>query len=75
MMTVVAKPEVFTPVELTITIETEQELCTLWHRLNLPVGVVNKRTDYELKYKADGSCYPLFKVVDDIVASSNLYIE
>jgi len=60
----------FEPIELVITIESEEELCSLWHRLNLSPSVVNSNS-CTAKHKAI-SDMELFDKLDDIAESLNL---
>lgn len=43
----------FKPIEIKLTIESEQELCNLWYRLNVTGEYVNKGTVGKLKYSCD----------------------
>lgn len=47
----VEKQKAFTPVKITLTIETEQELCNLYLRLNAAPSAINDSCT-NLKYKA-----------------------
>ena len=47
----VEKQKAFTPVKITLTIETEQELCNLYLRLNASPNAINDVYN-NLKYKA-----------------------
>ena len=60
----------FEPIELVITIESEEELCSLWHRLFLSSNVVNNNS-CTAKHKAI-SDEKLFNKLDDIAESLNL---
>ena len=64
----------FEPVKIEVTIESEQELCNLWHRLNLPVLSVNKNLFKENYIKCDcndDGTSVLFCIVDDIAINFN----
>lgn len=63
----------FEPITLEITIESEQELCSLWHRLNESAGIINNNLDNALKHKCDESLIIFFKKIDVIVESKDLY--
>lgn len=71
----VLSKEVFTPIKLDITIESEKELCDLWNRLNLSVDSV-KEHSYNppyLKYGAiDDSTF--FRVLDNLIDSKYAYL-
>ena len=61
----------FQPIELKLVIETEQQLCDLWHRLNVASGAINRHSD-RLKYDANEKNYDLFAILDDLVIKYNL---
>lgn len=60
----------FQPIELTITIETEQELCSLYGRLNASVFSVSESSD-ECIYRVR-SLSSLFAVVNKLTKENNL---
>ena len=45
--------EKFEPIELTITIESEKELCDLWHRFNLTKMDMSDKLCFENEYRED----------------------
>ena len=45
------KKQEFQPIELKITIESEEELCNLWHRFNLSKGYVFEGSTKDVKYE------------------------
>lgn len=61
------------PIELKLTIESDEELCTLLHDLALNMYVVNNNTKISLKHKANMSNYPLFDLINDLAKERNLY--
>ncbi len=63
----------FEPIELNITIETEEELCDLWHRLNISDPVVLGGITDKLKYNLiEDRDYKLWSKIDELVESNNL---
>ena len=68
----VNKQEEFQPIELKITIESEEELCDLWHRFNASEVVIDKNiTKGVVKYGAKCT-FVLWAVIDNIVKSRGL---
>lgn len=68
------KPENATqyPIELKLTIESDQELCDLWHKLNVSVREANEILSNHLKHKC--LYEPTFwKLLDQLVKERNLY--
>lgn len=65
------KEKEFQPIELAITIESEEELCSLWHRMNESATYINKNILHELKYEAKRDVV-LFNKLDELVESRNL---
>lgn len=64
----------FTPIDLKITIESEEELCDLFHRLNLASNVVNDHESTILKYNSSYKFDELFHVISGLVTENNLKI-
>ena len=62
----------FTPVTITITFESDKEVCNMWHRMNETVVYINKNINDLLKYKASRD-NDLWSKVDDIARARNLY--
>ena len=62
----------FKPIKLTITIETEKELCSLWHRLNAAKATVLKSSgSLYLKHGVITS-YELWEKLEELVNVNNL---
>jgi len=62
----------FNPIELTITIESEEELCDMWHRLNAAASYINDNVLHRLKHDAQGGVTPLFNTLSDLIDENNL---
>ena len=58
----------FTPIELKITMESLEDLKTLWHRLNVPPQVVEENTNdmFEDSVLINDSSDVLFRVLNNI---------
>ena len=68
--------EKFTPIELKITIESEADLCELWHRFNIGDYTLEGKEPYNSKHilkhlKGEGD-YRLWKELDKLVDKLNL---
>ena len=63
--------KVFKPIKLKLVIETERELCDLWHRLGLLGRDVNEMSNGYSKYGAD-SAISFWNTVDNLIESNNL---
>jgi len=63
----------FQPIELTITIESEKELCDLWHRLNLSKNEIDSYINTKLKYESSTqSSFSLWEILNNLVKKYNL---
>jgi hypothetical protein len=74
MKATVKENETFKPITIELVIESEQELCDLWLRLNLPRNIVDEQQvqDY-LKYKStDFNEIVFWEVLDKEVNRLNL---
>ena len=70
----VEKQKAFTPVKITLTIESEEEFCDLFHRVNAPCGILKEKDI--LKYKANRhGTDALFKTLDDLLNNEYQYLK
>ena len=71
----VEKQETFKPIKLKVTIESEEEFCDLFHRLNAAVCNVNMN-NFKLKYKATFDANNvLFNTLDDLLNNEYQYLK
>tara|TARA_R110000744_G_scaffold148351_2_gene261425 strand:- start:26380 stop:26604 length:225 start_codon:yes stop_codon:yes gene_type:complete len=61
----------FKPIEITITLQSEEDLCSLWHRFNVSKKTVNKESEDSIKYECAEN-YKIWKVLDILVDKNNL---
>lgn len=68
------KEKKFKPIVLEVTIESEEELCDLWHRMNAVVGsFVSYLFKDSLKYGLiDDTESVLYDILDDFAKKLNL---
>lgn len=62
----------FRPIKLEIIIESEEELCDLWHRSNASKAQIDKTIEDVLKHKSKAVNYELFNLLDNAVHKLNL---
>jgi len=62
----------FEPIELTLTIESEEELCNLWHRFDI-VDLSNPRNHQDCVDYTVMNMRDTWKVIDELVKQRNLY--
>ena len=71
----VEKQETFKSIKLTLTIESEEEFCDLFHRLNAASNNINMNV-FELKYKATHDANDvLFKALNDLLNNEYQYLK
>lgn len=64
----------FTPVTITITFESEQEICDMWHRMNVSSCQIRDTSDSRLKYECkEDEKDLLWALLAEIAISKNLY--
>ncbi len=73
------KSEVFQPVQITITFESADEVCDLWHRLNLSVDALTESIDAYACFlynpqDSDVDSSELWSAIDRIVEERSLRI-
>ena len=71
MVLVDQESKVFQPITLTIVIETEEEFCNLFLRLNQSQVLINEQNSI-LKHKADDSADPIFDQLRPLINKNNL---
>ena len=76
---VINKKHGFEPVTIEVKIETAEELCSLWHRLNMAKHNVkttdDSSSDRELLVYGLGEDYALWGVLNNLVNKFNLVNE
>tara|TARA_R110000744_G_scaffold163686_1_gene280714 strand:+ start:2290 stop:2505 length:216 start_codon:yes stop_codon:yes gene_type:complete len=69
---IVEEAKKFKPIELTITIETEEELCDLWHRMNATKPEIDNDIHDTLKHRSSSNMV-MWGSIDNLVKVNNLY--
>lgn len=64
--------ETFKPITIELVIESEEELCNLWHRINESANSINKNKTTDLYYGANDSDQALFNKLDYLVTQLKL---
>lgn len=67
----VKESSVFQPFELKLVIETEEELCDLWHRINVCSDAIKNESD-SLKHGANNNGTKLWEELNELVTKYNL---
>ena len=63
----------FQPIELKLTIESERELCNLWHRMNVSEDTVNRNTNEDIRYMCnDEGVLEFWSKLNELVTKYNL---
>ena len=63
----------FQPIELKLTIESERELCNLWHRMNVSEDTVNRNTNEDIRYMCnDEGTLEFWRELNQLVIKHNL---
>jgi len=63
----------FEPIELTITVESAEELCDLWHRLDVGIDILKQSPDANtLTHSAMGCNHAIWNKIDDLVLQKKL---
>ena len=76
-ISIVKQEKTFKPIVLNITIESEEELCELWHRMNAPGSILVESSEYSetnfLVHKPGSfDTTPLWEELNYIVKDINL---
>jgi len=69
------KEKKFEPIVVELTIESEEELCDLWHRLNISPSTIEAFDNYnigQLKYGVYGKSNSFWLAINKFVAEKNL---
>ena len=61
----------FVPIEITMTIESEEELQNLWHRLNVTYNNIEEGSSGKI-LGGDGDSWPLWNLLDDIAGERDI---
>jgi len=68
---IIEKENKFEPITIELTIESEEELCDLWHRVN--TNEIEIISTNDLKHKANGDgCDELYNILNEYVHVLNL---
>ena len=77
-ISIVKQEKTFKPIVLNITIESEEELCALWHRMNIAGSTIRDTSQYsgtnDLKHDPTSACPQLlWRELDGLVIGEDLY--
>lgn len=71
----VEKKETFKPIKITLTIESEEEFCDLFHRVNAASNIINEAAN-ELVYKASyQSSVDLWNTLNNLLNNEYQYLK
>jgi len=60
------KEKVFEPIRIEIVIETKDELCAMWHRLNIPYKNVKENSNYIKGMDPDNAdVHPFWRLLNE----------
>ena len=70
---IIEKEKKFEPIKIELTIESEEELCDLWHRANVGHIGLGKLCDDSLPYMpTENGCLSLFNILEKATYDFNL---
>ena len=77
-ISIVKQEKTFKPIVLNITIESEEELCALWHRMNVAGEKIDEATGHTAKGRlrhevTSFDTRDLFLILDNYVGLRDLY--
>lgn len=70
----VEKTKTFKPITLTLTIESEEEFCDLFYRVNAPCGILQEIDILKYKANQDGT-NALFNTLNDLLNNEYQYLK
>jgi hypothetical protein len=68
----VKKEEKFKPIKIEICIESEQELCNLYHNFNVPHKIIKKEESKFIKLGFTKFEMSFFNVLNELITENNL---
>lgn len=73
--TIIETKKQFEPIEIKLVIESEEELCDLWHRLNISPSYIMSADGYDmelLKHGVTGGISSFWVAINKFVRENNL---